>query len=100
MIKIVDKRECCGCGACVQCCPKQCIIFNEDEEGFFYPNVNEEECIDCGLCNRVCPLLQRKVPQRVLNTYAAKNQNVDDLRNSSSGGVFILLARKIIDRGG
>ena len=35
MINIEDKKECCGCSACVQRCPKQCIVMKEDEEGFF-----------------------------------------------------------------
>lgn len=34
MIQIKDKSKCCGCMACVQKCPKQCITMKEDEEGF------------------------------------------------------------------
>ena len=37
MINIEDKKQCCGCSACVQRCPKQCIVMKEDEEGFLYP---------------------------------------------------------------
>lgn len=37
MINITDKHNCCGCEACVQCCPKQCISMHEDQEGFIYP---------------------------------------------------------------
>jgi Na+-translocating ferredoxin:NAD+ oxidoreductase RNF subunit RnfB len=33
MIEIKDKCDCCGCGACVQRCPKQCIAMHEDAEG-------------------------------------------------------------------
>ena len=36
MISITDKHNCCGCEACVHACPKQCIAFNQDEEGFSY----------------------------------------------------------------
>lgn len=56
MIKISKKSECCGCGACVQACPKQCIFFVDDEEGFWYPRIQEEQCINCGLCEKVCPI--------------------------------------------
>lgn len=35
MINITEKHNCCGCTACVQRCPKQCISMIEDEEGFF-----------------------------------------------------------------
>ena len=60
MINIEDKKECCGCSACVQRCPKQCIVMKEDEEGFLYPVVDKEVCIDCGLCEQVCPVLRQR----------------------------------------
>ena len=46
MIHIVDKRQCCGCAACVQKCPKHCISLYEDEEGFLYPRIDTNNCID------------------------------------------------------
>ena len=30
MIKLEDKKNCCGCTACVQRCPKRCISLKED----------------------------------------------------------------------
>lgn len=39
MINIAVKSKCTGCSACVQKCPKQCISFEEDSEGFYYPQV-------------------------------------------------------------
>lgn len=50
MISIVHKVDCCGCGACQQRCPKQCISMQEDQEGFLYPVVDEGDCISCGAC--------------------------------------------------
>lgn len=35
MIHIENKKDCCGCEACVQKCPKHCIAFKQDKEGFF-----------------------------------------------------------------
>ncbi|WP_272961389.1 Coenzyme F420 hydrogenase/dehydrogenase, beta subunit C-terminal domain [Barnesiella viscericola] len=100
MIKITDKRDCCGCAACVQCCPKRCISLKEDEEGFLYPDVNIEECIDCHLCEKVCPWIDRPDKQQPLDALAVKNRNDGERMASSSGGVFILLAKKVIERGG
>ena len=40
MISITYPKECCGCGACAQICPKQCISLKEDKEGFLYPTVD------------------------------------------------------------
>lgn len=58
MIKISDKTKCCGCGSCVQICPKQCIVLIDDKEGFLYPHVDSSKCIGCGLCKKVCPCIQ------------------------------------------
>ena len=100
MIRITDKSQCCGCEACVQVCPKHCISFKQDQEGFFYPEVDAATCIQCGLCEKVCPVLhpyEEHKPQEVL---AAINQNEEVRMESSSGGVFTLLAEHVIDQGG
>ena len=60
MINIVDKVKCAGCYACENCCPKNCISMQTDEEGFWYPVVDKSQCIHCGLCLKVCPLLQEE----------------------------------------
>ena len=100
MIKITDKTNCCGCNACVQCCPKQCITMIPDEEGFDYPTVNKNDCIDCGLCEKVCPILNSGESKRPLKVYAAKNTKEEIRLKSSSGGVFTALAEDIIHKGG
>lgn len=100
MIKITEKSECCGCNACVQRCPKQCISMKEDEQGFLYPFVDTTSCIDCGLCEKVCPILNPFDTKEPLQVLAAKNKNEDQRLKSSSGGTFILLAEHIIKQGG
>ncbi len=100
MIKITDKVNCCGCNACVQCCPKQCITMYQDEEGFDYPVVNSDECIACGLCEKVCPVLNSGESKKPLKIYAAKNRNEEIRLKSSSGGVFTVLAEDVIRRRG
>ncbi len=100
MITITDKEKCCGCEACTQICPKKCISFIEDEEGFCYPEVDESTCIDCGLCEKVCPVLNQwdeDVPETVV---AAINEDEEVRFNSSSGGIFTLLGEKVIESGG
>ena len=100
MINIVNKQDCCGCSACVQRCPKQCISFHEDVEGFLYPKVNLVDCIECGLCEKVCPVIHPYEKRIPLHTYAAINNDEEIRKQSSSGGVFTLLAEKVIDEGG
>lgn len=100
MIVLDDKNKCCGCWACVQCCPKKCISMKEDEEGFLYPVVNEDICIDCGLCEKVCPVIHQEEIREPLDVYAAINPDEAIRLKSSSGGVFTSLAEYVIQRGG
>lgn len=100
MINIIEKEKCCGCGACVQKCPKNCIVMDIDQEGFRYPRVNIEECINCGRCEKVCPLTYVRKTMNVQRTYAVKAINNEIREKSSSGGVFSILAEAIINEGG
>lgn len=100
MIEIKDKKDCCGCHACATVCAKQCITMQADEQGFLYPIVDKEACTDCGLCEKVCPVLNQSEPRKPLKVYAAKNKNEEIRRQSSSGGIFTLLAEKVIGEGG
>lgn len=100
MIRIVDPSHCCGCSACVQRCPKQCISLREDAEGFLYPEVDTQLCVDCGLCEQVCPELHPDAERQPLQTFAAVNPDAEVRRTSSSGGVFTALAEQVIDAGG
>jgi coenzyme F420-reducing hydrogenase beta subunit len=73
----------------------------EDAEGFLYPEVNHQICISCGLCKKICPVInQTATNNKPINVYAAKSQNEEVRLNSSSGGVFYLLAEKIIQKDG
>ena len=100
MISITNKVDCCGCSACAMKCPKHCITMQADSEGFLYPVVNEVECIDCGLCEKVCHELHPYDERKPLNVYAAINKDEQVRMNSSSGGIFYLLAEKTISEGG
>ena len=100
MIAIKDKSKCCGCEACLQVCPQQCISFHRDEEGFNYPYVNMEKCVDCGLCEKVCPELKNIDEKEPIHVYAAINNDLEERIQSSSGGLFVLLAKRIIDEHG
>lgn len=102
MLKITEKQACCGCQACFDICPSKCISMVADKEGFLYPEVRQSDCIDCKLCEKVCPQLNHpaKETDTPLACYAAWTQNDSVRIQSSSGGVFTLLAEAILSRGG
>lgn len=95
--------NCTGCSACQQACPAKAITMKMDDEGFIRPVVEIEKCIHCGVCNKVCPVADEKAAKPAsgfLSAYAAWNKNPLELQQSSSGGIFSLLANRIIMRGG
>lgn len=100
MIDITDKTMCCGCSACAQACPKHCISMTSDHEGFLYPTVDRMVCVECGLCEKVCHELHPYDERMPLKVYAAINKDEAIRMNSSSGGIFYLLAEKTIAEGG
>lgn len=101
MINISKKSECCGCHACVNVCPKNCIEMNVDYEGFWYPIVDKDKCAECNLCEKVCPVINTQSKNK-FNTiaYACKNKNKEVRLNSSSGGVFSSLCEYVISNNG
>ena len=100
MITLTNQTNCCGCSACANVCPKNCISIHADEEGFLYPQVDKAACVNCGLCEKVCPILNKPQTFPVLKTYAAKHNSTEIKLKSSSGGMFSALAEIILKEGG
>lgn len=102
MIQIKDKKKCVGCNSCLSICPKNCIKMISDEEGFFYPSVDVEFCVNCGLCEKVCLFNRQKFYNDDFSDYAigAVNKNTQIREQSSSGGMFSLIAEYILSQGG
>ena len=105
MIEITDKRNCTGCGACINACPRQIITLEEDSDGFIYPRIKVEDCIECHLCEKSCPMLKDKseiskdyagYPQ----FYAGQLKREEDLLEVSSGGAFWAFSQTLIESGG
>lgn len=93
--------ECCGCFACKEICPEGAIQMVRNNEGFYYPQVNDS-CTNCNLCVEAC--IKLEYPQTVLyepdypKAYCAMN-TVDALRKqTTSGGVFPLIAQYVIEQ--
>jgi len=75
-----------------------------NKEGFYRPVVDTDKCIQCGLCEKICPW-----------NHEIKNPNTADVHpatlaayakddfirmHSSSGGIFSVLAEKILEEKG
>ena len=102
-LNIIPQRDCTGCGACSAICPHNCIDMDEDRFGFTIPNVDPICCIHCGMCEKACPVLNfdlRAIQDKSVAVNAAKNAESEVALNSSSGGIFSILAEEIITRGG
>ena len=101
-MNLVEKNRCCGCGACKAICPKNAIQMIEDEEGFFYPVIDEGICVNCGLCQKVCPATNASAAQTDYKQsyYAAFHKNTKVVENSSSGGVFTAVTDIILSHNG
>lgn len=100
MINIQEKSNCCGCQACYNICPKNAIEMIEDKKGFKYPKINKEKCVNCGLCEKVCPILNKKQIKNAPKAYACINKDEEIRMQSTSGGIFTLIASAIIKKGG
>lgn len=101
MIDIKDETSCAGCYACVNICPKKCITMNTDAEGFWYPLSDDTICIKCGKCLSVCPIKKQKTAKsEIKGTFAVISNEAEDREKSSSGGVFSLLAKAVLEKGG
>ena len=98
MNKICEDNKCTGCGLCANICPVNAISLELNNEGFYIPNINNDKCINCLLCEKKCKELN--VKNYPITAYKAKSINKEVLINSTSGGIFSELAKKIIIDGG
>lgn len=98
----IEKILCTGCSACFSVCKKDAISFSIDNNSFYKPTINDNKCIKCGLCEKVCPQIQlNNKPQnsQIPNSYLVINTTESDRMISSSGGVFIALAKQLLNKG-
>lgn len=93
------KEDCNGCGTCSLICPVNAIKMTEDEEGFFYPKIDEKKCIKCNKCRKYCGNINDKKEENE-KAYIAINNSKEELDISSSGGMFYILAKYVIEKRG
>ena len=99
----LDLKNCTACGACVNACPVNAIRMNTDKCGFYYPELDEESCIKCDLCQKICPIGKKKILEDntfIPQVYAAYAKNTEIRKQSSSGGIFSVLAQHVLRQNG
>ena len=48
-------KDCYGCGACVNVCPRGAVHMTQAADGSYIPEIDEARCIGCGACENLCP---------------------------------------------
>lgn len=100
-VDVIEKNKCTGCMACKNACPVGAIKIERDSNGFQYPKINQAKCIHCNLCKKVCPVITSlKEQNNITKTYACKNKDTNIRMQSSSGGIFTLVAEYILNQNG
>lgn len=95
-----NKESCCGCTACSMICSQNAITMIKDEEGFFYPKINQNLCTQCKLCEKVCHFKKKHIFSLPIESYAVKHKCESIRIKSQSGGIFSALSDYILHQNG
>lgn len=101
MINFDFNKFCYSCGLCSYICPVDAITYSDD----LFPVVDVNKCIDCHKCEKECLYLNDEMfttsnMEKRAKGYVCKNLDFKERNQSSSGGIFILLAKQILREGG
>ena len=103
MPSLAETNLCVGCSACASICPKRCIEMETDSDGFRYPVLmHPTNCVECGMCESVCPVLNESIKANndLPSAYAAFTKDERIRQDSSSGGIFTEIAKRVIEENG
>lgn len=100
----IPVQNCSSCAACANVCARSAISMQLDVEGFYRPVIDAEKCVQCGACERACPWNKPVDNPSVANaspkTVAAYAKDESVRLQSSSGGIFTVLAERVLNDGG
>lgn len=94
-------KSCTGCGACMVVCPTSCISMEKRDLGHVYPAIDYGGCIECENCVTVCHTTGLNILKNATgDVFACQAKDRSVLDDSSSGGVFSLLANCVLHNSG
>ena len=100
----IPVQNCSSCAACANVCARNAVSMQLDAEGFYRPVIDAEKCVQCGACERICPWNKPVENPNVADvspkTVAAYAKDESVRLQSSSGGIFTVLAERVLDDGG
>ncbi|MBP5771644.1 MAG: Coenzyme F420 hydrogenase/dehydrogenase, beta subunit C-terminal domain [Bacteroidaceae bacterium] len=98
---LCDEDSCTGCLSCYNVCRHDAISLRTDDEGFIHPMVQSDLCVGCKQCENACPIQRNLQKHPVANiSYAAWTKDKSVLRNSSSGGIYSVIADYVLKNNG
>ena len=102
MIELCLPGQCTGCAACAARCPAGAIAMREDAHGFYHPVIRAATCTECAVCRATCPVLVEAPRERWEHPEVYAGWSVNDAirTDSSSGGIFSVLAQAVMREGG
>lgn len=100
MKHIVNEKNCTGCYACVNICPKDAIEIKQINIESNKAVIDSSKCVNCRLCEQVCPSMNAVKMHKANICYAAWSNDDRDLRLSSSGGIAAVLSKLFLKDSG
>jgi len=98
---LASKETCTGCGACAAVCKTGALVMQQEESGFWHPQVNMEKCVKCGQCVKLCPVRHPlNVSHQDLFFKAVWATDPLQRTKGSSGNAFGLLSNLVLQDGG
>ena len=96
---VCEEKNCIGCGACIDLCPKSAIRII-DRVSIMEAEINESLCIECDLCKRVCPMNTTAYLRSPILWKQGWCSDEEQRLTSSSGGAVSSIIRAFIKNQG
>ena len=93
-------KNCTGCGACQNICPRNAVSIEFNQKGFYAPLIAENLCVQCGMCRKVCPALEFESLNFNNPICYVAYADDEERKNSTSGGIFPVLAKYVLKKNG